>query len=99
VQKICSAFNVPETTPEGTLTDAKNKWKGIDVIAAKKRVKGTYTYYDYDLAYAPSQCAPSKGGGGEAGRGEKVGKREGTARAASYILSSFFAHSARHSGW
>ncbi|GMI23254.1 hypothetical protein TrRE_jg3581 [Triparma retinervis] len=59
VQKICSAFNIPPTTPEGTLTDKQNKWRGIDLIAGAKRTKGDKTYYDYDLAYAPSQCANS----------------------------------------
>jgi hypothetical protein len=27
VQKICSTFNIPPTTPEGTLTDKQNKWR------------------------------------------------------------------------
>jgi hypothetical protein len=40
VQKICSAFNIPPTTPEGTLTDKQNKWRGIDLIAGAKRTKG-----------------------------------------------------------
>mmetsp|Transcript_18886 Transcript_18886/g.39301 ORF Transcript_18886/g.39301 Transcript_18886/m.39301 type:complete len:242 (+) Transcript_18886:6-731(+) len=56
VNKICEAFDVPATTPDGTLTDKKNKWKGIDLIAGAKRTKDGRTYYDYDLAYAPSKC-------------------------------------------